>query len=175
MYIEIISKDITRPGQYLIPSLLFSTALVILVSCLCAKKNIMVCNKYKRIFWIFFLSYILIIFQTAFLSREPGSRKSISLTLFETWGNGIHNHAFFIENIIMFVPFGILTPILFFKMRKVQCCVLSGFLCSCTIEIMQLLTQRGYCQVDDVLTNTVGAFLGWLIWKTANRLIKIRR
>ena len=115
------------------------------------------------------------IVQTAFLSRAPGSRKSVSLTLFETWGNGIHNHAFFIENIIMFVPFGILTPVLFSRMKKIQCCVLTGFLCSCAIEVMQLFTQRGYCQVDDVLTNTVGTFLGWLIWKVANKLIEIRR
>lgn len=36
-------------------------------------------------------------------------------------------------------------------------CVLAGFLMSCTIEMSQLLTQRGYMQIDDVLTNTAGA------------------
>ena len=48
-YIEIISKDITRPGQYLIPSLLVSMIVVMCVSCLFAKKNLVVFSKYKRI------------------------------------------------------------------------------------------------------------------------------
>ena len=43
------------------------------------------------------------------------------------------------------------------------------------IEYTQLVTGRGYCQIDDVVTNTVGAaigffvfligYIGWLIWK----------
>ena len=40
-----------------------------------------------------------------------------------------------------------------------------GFLCSCGIELSQLITQRGYCQLDDVVTNTVGMLVGWGIWK----------
>lgn len=49
-------------------------------------------------------------------------------------------------------------------------CVLAGFFVSCTIEISQLLTQRGYMQIDDVLTNTAGAMAGWLIWKIVTLL-----
>ena len=49
-------------------------------------------------------------------------------------------------------------------------CVRAGFLMSCTIEISQLLTQRGYMQIDDVLTNTAGAMAGWLIWKIVTLL-----
>lgn len=44
-------------------------------------------------------------------------------------------------------------------------CVFIGFLCSCGIELSQLITQRGYCQLDDVVTNTVGMLVGWGIWK----------
>ena len=60
----------------------------------------------------------------------------------------------------MFIPFGILAPVLFKRMKKMYWCVLAGFLVSCTIEISQLLTQRGYMQIDDVLTNTAGAMAG---------------
>lgn len=31
--------------------------------------------------------------------------------------------------------------------------------------LSQLITQRGYCQLDDVVTNTVGMIVGWGIWK----------
>ena len=74
-------------------------------------------------------------------------------------------HAYFIENIIMFIPFGLLAPMVFKRMRKVRFCVFIGFLCSCGIELSQLITQRGYCQLDDVVTNTVGMLVGWGIWK----------
>lgn len=68
-------------------------------------------------------------------------------------------------NIIMFIPFGLLAPMVFERMRKVRFCVFIGFLCSCGIELSQLITQRGYCQLDDVVTNTVGMLVGWGIWK----------
>lgn len=47
-----------------------------------------------------------------------------------------------------------------------------GFVCSCGIELSQLITQRGYCQLDDVVTNTAGMLIGWIIW---NRLNKFKR
>lgn len=103
--------------------------------------------------------------QTAFFSREPGSRQQIDLNLFGTWGQTAIAHAYFIENIIMFIPFGLLAPMVFKRMRKVRFCVFIGFLCSCGIELSQLITQRGYCQLDDVVTNTVGMLVGWGIWK----------
>ena len=115
--------------------------------------------------WTLFLCYWLVLIQTAFFSRESGSRKQISLILFETWGHSVQAHAYFIENIIMFIPFGLLAPMVFERMRKVRFCVFIGFLCSCGIELSQLITQRGYCQLDDVVTNTVGMLVGWGIWK----------
>lgn len=114
---------------------------------------------------ILFIIYMEVLLQTAFFSREAGSRKGIDLTILSTWGKTAQEHAYFIENIMMFVPLGILLPMLFKKIRKLQYCVLTGFLCSCTIEVSQLITQRGFCQLDDVITNTVGAVVGWMIWQ----------
>ena len=73
---------------------------------------------------ILFIIYIEILMQTAFFSREPGSRKQIDLDLFGTWGQTAMAHAYFIENIIMFIPFGLLAPIVFKRMRMV--CFLLG-------------------------------------------------
>lgn len=104
-------------------------------------------------------------FANSIFSREAGSRKGIDLTILSTWGKTAQEHAYFIENIMMFVPLGILLPMLFKKIRKLQYCALTGFLCSCMIEVSQLVTQRGFCQLDDVITNTVGAVAGWMIWR----------
>lgn len=110
-----------------------------------------------------------------FFSREPGSRKQIELNLFGTWGETSVAHAYFIENIIMFIPFGVLVPMVFKQMRKMRICVLVGFLFSCGIEISQLITQRGFCQLDDVVTNTVGTLIGWMTWNGLDKIINIKK
>ena len=79
-------------------------------------------------------------------------------------------HAMFVENIIMFIPFGVLLPILFRKFRSGWAYILTGFICSCSIEILQHITQTGYLQLDDVVTNRTGTLLGWLAWKVNRKI-----
>ena len=72
-------------------------------------------------------------------------------------------YAMFVENIIMFIPFGVLLPILFRIFRSGWACVLTGFICSCSIEILQHITQTGYLQLDDVVQiQRVRCWDGWL-------------
>ncbi len=75
----------------------------------------------------------------------------------------------------MLIPFGFLAPIVLKQMRKIRFCVLTGFRLSCAIEISQLITQRGYCQLDDVVTNTAGTLIGWVIWKGFSKIVTINR
>lgn len=178
-YMEIIIKDFLPPVRALLPSFLFSAAIVLSASVIVRLSNkkafrASTCDKSRLTAWTIFLSYILVIFHTVFLSRESGSREAVSLFPFETWGHTLYAHAYFIENIIMFIPFGILLPILFKRIRRVLNCVGLGFLNSCVIEIAQFVTRRGYLQLDDVITNTVGALIGWLIWRGAGKIIKGR-
>lgn len=178
-FIKIITKDFLSPVCIWLPSFLFSVVIVLSVAVIVRLSNkkgfrAKTFDKIRLTVWTFLLSYILVIVQTVFLSREPGSREAVSLVPFETWGHTMYAHAYFIENIIMFIPFGVLLPILFKRMRKVQNCVGFGFLSSCIIEIAQFITRRGYLQLDDVITNTVGALIGWLIWRGAGKIIKGR-
>ncbi|MDO5348388.1 MAG: VanZ family protein [Lachnospiraceae bacterium] len=117
--------------------------------------------------WFFIIVYVTVLLELAFFSREPGSRTGIDLGLFETWGTTMRSHSYFIENIAMFIPFGILFPMGFRILRKGTYCVAAGFAFSTCLELAQLITSRGYCQLDDVLTNTVGAWIGWLIFQAA--------
>ncbi len=105
--------------------------------------------------------YIVVLMNLTYFSREPGSRIGVTLELFQTWGDSVVDHSYFIENIILFIPFGILFPLVFPAMRKAWFCILTGFFFSVMLEFMQLVTGRGFCQLDDVMTNTVGAGIGW--------------
>lgn len=162
-----IGKDMLEPISYLIWGLLVGGLFLLFWKkirrgFLRGRKTL---SRYNQ--WVLFLCvvYSTVVLIQAFFSREPGSRTGIDLTFFSTWGITMTEHAYFVENIMMFIPYGILFPIAFPVMRKGFLCVFSGFLCSVCLELMQFVTKRGYCQVDDILTNTLGAAVGILCYK----------
>lgn len=65
-------------------------------------------------------------------------------------------------NVVMLMPFGAFLPIYFKKFRKLLPTVLAGAIMSLTMEILQLFTMRA-TDVDDLIMNTLGAFLGYFI------------
>ena len=67
-------------------------------------------------------------------------------------------------NAVMFAPLGFLLPVLWRGCRKWSVTTLAGFLLSLTIEVLQMFCFRA-TDVDDLLMNTLGAFLGYcLAW-----------
>ena len=70
-------------------------------------------------------------------------------------------------NMLMLVPVGFLLPVLVKKNV-----ILYGFLCSLCIEIFQLVTKRGYFEVNDLLHNTIGVVIGYGLYKLAARICR---
>ena len=72
-------------------------------------------------------------------------------------------------NICGFVPFGALLPVMHRSMRSGLRVFLAGFLFSACVELLQLFTRLGSLDVDDILLNTLGAWLGYGIFRLCNR------
>ena len=74
----------------------------------------------------------------------------------------------YLLNILFFIPYGLLFP--WKDNRKyvfVTALVLSVF-----IELSQFIFNLGWCEVDDVISNTLGAMFGyWIWWKVSKRKI----
>ena len=121
-----------------------------------------------------FFGYLAVIAMQTFFSREPGSRTGIDLVLFSTWGRTAQAHAYVVENVILFLPFGILFPMAFPYFRTMIRCTGCGLLLSVLIETSQLITSRGHCQADDVLMNTLGAWIGYLMLKVLLKLWEMK-
>ncbi len=112
-----------------------------------------------------FIMYIIVLLFITFWSREEGSRSGFDLELFSTWGINTRNNAYVIENILLFIPFGFFCPWVFPAARRFRSCALLGAALSVGIECLQLVAGRGIFQIDDILTNTLGAIVGfWLYW-----------
>lgn len=108
-----------------------------------------------------------------FLSREPGSRGGFDWMPLSTLGHGSRGDAFVLENILLFIPLGILLPSVFLRARNIWFCTVCGFLLSIAIESGQYVTGRGYAQTDDVLTNTAGMFIGAVGFSLIHWIIRI--
>ncbi|MCM1193206.1 MAG: VanZ family protein [Butyrivibrio sp.] len=112
-----------------------------------------------------FCVYMAVLLVITFLSRESGSRSDVlDLELFSTWGINDRNNAFVIENVLLFIPYGLFYCWNSSERWKLLRCTFLGAVISLGIETMQLVTGRGYFQIDDIVTNTLGAFLGALLY-----------
>ena len=68
-------------------------------------------------------------------------------------------------NIVMFVPFGAFLPALWPRLQRAWKAIPVGILSIVLIEMCQLLTLRGRCDVDDLLLNVIGIILGYGMWR----------
>ena len=69
-----------------------------------------------------------------------------------------------ILNVVMFIPLGFLVPFLWSNYRKMHKVAFVGFLMSLSIEVCQLFCYR-ISDVNDLITNTLGSIIGFVIWK----------
>lgn len=72
-------------------------------------------------------------------------------------------------NVLLFLPMGILLPLLWSRYRVWWRTVLLGFLASIFIETMQIFSFRA-TDVNDLMTNTLGTILGYFLAKLVLRL-----
>lgn len=68
-------------------------------------------------------------------------------------------------NIIMFVPLGFFLRTLFPPLRGFWRCMGAVAAVMTAVELGQLFSLRGFCEVDDLLLNLTGAAIGWLAAK----------
>ena len=65
-------------------------------------------------------------------------------------------------NIIMFIPLGFLLPRVFYRFSSLPRVLISTAILISAVEIIQLFTLVGTCDIDDVILNVIGAAIGYL-------------
>ncbi|MDE5754508.1 MAG: VanZ family protein, partial [Oscillospiraceae bacterium] len=80
--------------------------------------------------------------------------------------NSIHDYAFqnLAGNVILFVPMGVFLPYFSEKQRKFSKFFITSFLTIACVEILQLITLLGACDIDDLLLNLPGCCIGFGIF-----------
>ncbi len=68
-------------------------------------------------------------------------------------------------NILAFVPFGLFFPLLSRRSRSLWKVTLISFEVSLLVELIQLVTRVGSCDVDDMILNTLGGMIGYVCFR----------
>lgn len=92
-----------------------------------------------------------------YLMFEPSLQM---VPFYELWSDRVHN----LLNVIMFVPTGVLLPLLWERYGGLKETARFGFLLSLLIECSQMFCWR-LTDINDLIMNTLGAAAGWAIWR----------
>ncbi|MFL0492027.1 hypothetical protein CN931_19905 [Bacillus sp. AFS054943] len=135
-----------------------------------AKRTISIGHFLWVYVFLFYLSLVYRLTQIATVwdisNYETWIRVSqINLTLFDTAGSTTY-----LLNIVLFMPFGFLLPTIWPHFRKMKNTVCAGFLFSLAIELSQLLNNR-ITDIDDLFTNTLGAMVGYVLYRVLFKMI----
>ena len=132
----------------------------------------------KEMVIIFLLCiYLTFLFGVTLLNRRPEQSYSMELMPFWSYQESLFNgnvslgeQIFY--NIMAFVPFGIFFPVLLHNMQRLRRVAAAALLLSAFIETTQLLFKCGLCELDDVMNNTLGAVIGYGIWRGVNITVR---
>lgn len=75
-----------------------------------------------------------------------------------------------IGNFAMFIPTGVMTPLIYRKIDSFWKVTLTGFLLSLSIEIIQLPFAVRASDVDDLILNTLGCMVGYGIYALVRKI-----
>jgi glycopeptide antibiotics resistance protein len=102
-----------------------------------------------------------------------------NLNLFEVYRAAWNGNTVFmtqlIGNVVMFIPLGILVPICFRRLDGFFVMLLISFACSLAIETTQLYTHTGLFELVDLINNTAGGMIGFLIYKIGYGIWKVAK
>lgn len=112
-----------------------------------------------------FLAYVLAVLYVTIFIRTEGTNSKVQMEVLnwmtESAQEDAENFQHIFLNIIMFIPVGILAPLVTNRAgNKFFSGMFSGLLLSTIIETGQLILQNGTCDIDDILANTLGAGIG---------------
>lgn len=119
---------------------------------------------------ILFLLYITVVlritvFRSSFTLQNLCQNGRLILTLFEGYidlirrGDWFAFTYLFVGNIVWFVPFGMYLQYMGISKKLVRT-AFYGFLFSLLIEALQYVFGTGFSELDDLVLNTLGAWLG---------------
>lgn len=131
-------------------------------------------NRYRLISAVSLTVYIMLVLCATTFLRSNAVSSGVKLIPFWSYRQvlqgQIHICLEVIYNVVFFIPVGVLVCCIFPKLSMKNLFKIAVSL-SLVIEIMQFLLQRGLCEIDDVIHNSLGCLIGYGIYKGTVKLL----
>ena len=134
-------------------------AAILLIPIFCILNKVYFHNIRKSIFYYLFSCYLSVVSVLVGLPNVTYIRAELNLNLIPIIGM-VADFKNSLLNILLFIPLGTALPLLWHQFRMRKSTVRFGFCTSAAIELLQILTYRT-TDVNDLITNTFGTFLGF--------------
>lgn len=124
-------------------------------------------QRKRYVFLLILVEYIAIIFMTTVVYRSTPLNGGVQLIPFWSYRSIDGSPSLIMENltnIIAFAPIGFLLGYCFAGMSWWKVLGM-GVLISLCIELLQLVFNKGLCELDDVMHNTLGCVIGYGIYR----------
>lgn len=126
-------------------------------------------NEIRAIPLLLMILYLGVLAYVTVFSREKGSQAEILLGFYVAKAMKEHSLAALkhpLLNVALFIPIGFLfTAVYPRKLNKASLVIPFGLMLSVVIETIQLLLKMGQCDLEDMIANALGAFLGMLVYR----------
>lgn len=119
----------------------------------------------RRIGLSLLIPYLFLTLVATVFTRSPSAEARIMLEPFWTYRQYFTDEFTWFEiraNVLLFIPIGILLPLVIKKPAWLPPIIGIGI--SVIIELIQLITHRGMCETDDVISNTIGFLIGYVVY-----------
>lgn len=116
----------------------------------------------RRIGLSFLVSYLFLVIAVTVFLRTPSAKSNLILELFRSYKEYNTNDFTWFEiraNVLLFIPIGFLLPMAIKKPFYIP--LITGVGISVTIELLQLVLRRGTCEIDDLISNSIGLLIGY--------------
>ena len=117
------------------------------------------------------IEYVFLIFCSTVIFRAVSATRQYDFHPFWSYDRSdllIEN----IMNVIVFIPVGLLLGSLLKVKGSWAIALLIGCSISLTIESLQFFFMRGFSEVDDVMHNTLGCMIGYILVKGSRLMVK---
>lgn len=155
-------------GYEFLTVMLPAIALMVMFHLIYRKQNV-VRNRWHAVYMIIFSTYLFCVFHcagvgTIFDAKRYGIELNMNQINLIPFSDTNIDFVAYGLNIIFFIPFGFLLPLIWSDFHKYIQIFILGISLSALIEISQLLNNRR-TDVDDLILNTIGAISGMMLFK----------
>lgn len=115
--------------------------------------------------------YVLLIYCSTVFFRIAEDVRKYDFTPFWSYDNP----EYFLErimNIVVFIPVGFLLGVSISNIKWWKV-LLVGICLSTSIEFLQLITKSGFSEIDDIMHNTLGCIIGYLLFQLIYKCVKV--